>query len=297
MITKYTINCICILLAVILIIVVVCLPSSRSFPSPKLTSTPSSCSVAVLYCYYEKNELYRNNFQYFLKHGLSSPNPNIHYFIAINGKCTVPIPSDQRIHVFHRENRGYDFGGWSHLLSQIGPVEYEYYFFINTSVCGPYGDNKADWVDSFIDLFTSPNVKVVGTSINVYRPSSYDKHNLEDIYDHPAPFPHVQSMFFGIDRQYKNYLTSVGFFDEERYNSMSFSDLIVFAEIGLSQLAIRQGWNINCILPEYRGRDYRTIRDDPNWSSNNGDPYYPGCYFGKTIRKEDAVFFKSWRLK
>lgn len=286
-------NCICILLAIILIIVVVCLPSSR----PKRTSQSSPHSVAVLYCYYEKNELYRNNFQYFLKHGISNSNPNIHYFIAINGKCTVPIPSDERVSVYYRENRGYDFGGWSHLLSQIGSVDYDYYFFLNTSVCGPYGENKEEWVDKFLNLFTSPAVKVVGTSINVYRPSSYDHHNLEDIYGHSAPFPHVQSMFFGIDAQYKNYLKSVGFFDEERYNHMSFSDLIAFAEIGLSQLAIRQGWNINCILAEYRGRDYRTITSDPNSSSNNGDPYYPGCYFARTIRKEDAIFFKSWRLK
>lgn len=268
-------------------------------------SEKSGNRIAVVYCYYEKNDLYRNNLRYFLTHGLKAyPNLTHHidYVLVINGKCTVELPSRPDLTVIRRENRGYDFGGWSHGLKRLprpssSSHSYSHYFFLNTSVCGPYlGGNIAHWLDCFLPLFT-PGVKVVGTSINVYRQSSYAHHILSNYYGKDRKvFPHVQSMFFGIDREYKLHLDSIGFFDEGRYDKMNFSDVIAYAEIGLSQIAINKGWNINCVLEKYRGLDYTRIQSDPNGSSQGGDPYYPGCYFGGTIKPEEAVFFKSWRL-
>lgn len=293
-------------LLILLIILFVCLFSPRKGKESKESKESKQTHeknnrIAVVYCYYEKNDLYKENLRYFLTHGLKAyPNSGYHidYVLVINGNCTVDIPSRPDLTVIRRENRGYDFGGWSHGLKRLPHPSYDYYFFLNTSVRGPYlgSGNIAHWLDCFLPLFTA-GVKVVGTSINVYRQPSYDYHVLSKYYGKGKKvFPHVQSMFFGIDRKYKLHLDSVGFFDEGRYDKMNFSDVIAYAEIGLSQIALMKGWNINCVLPHYRGLDYTRIQRDPNESSRDGDPYYPGCYFGGTIKPEEAVFFKSWRL-
>jgi hypothetical protein len=250
--------------------------------------------ISVIYCYYEKNDEYKENFKRFLKN-IRYTN-KIDYYIILNGECTcsADIPSFPSVRVFFRENKGFDFGGWSYGVNRL-VKEYDYYFFINTSVSGPYGYDDERWVDAFIQLF-SENIKLVGTSINVLPVSSIEEYDLEKIYGHPAPFSHVQSMFFAIDNEYKKYLDSVGFFEEEQYNKMDADGIVVHAELGLSQLAFKNGWNINCILSEYRGRDYLTIKEDPNETSYNGDPYYPNRYFGKTIQPEEVIFFKSWRM-
>ena len=64
----------------------------------------------------------------------------------------------------------------------------------------------------------------------------------------------------------------------------------------MSQLILDNGWNFNCLLSKYRGIDYRLLERDINPTSRNGDPYWPGAYFGETIRPEEVVFFKINRL-
>ena len=73
-------------------------------------------------------------------------------------------------------------------------------------------------------------------------------------------------------------------------------ELIANKEIGLSQIALNKGWNINCILPKYRDLDYRTLDKDINKASRDGDPYLENSYFGKTIDKYDVIFFKINRF-
>jgi len=259
--------------------------------------------IAVFYCYYEKNELYKENFKYFLNNGILD---DVDYYIAINGESTVSLPSRPNIHIYYRENVGYDFGAYSYLLHQVNQVnqvnqvkkEYDYYFFINTSVCGPYlTNNSSRWTDYFLELFTDPSIKVVGTSINIFDKENFDIYNLGELYGKRKAYSHVQSMFFAIDNEYKNYLISQGFFDEEKYKNMGFSQVIYYGEFGLSQLAIKNGWNINCILDRYRDLDYREIIKDINPTSQEGDPYFNNSYFGRTIQPEEVIFIKSWRLE
>lgn len=252
-------------------------------------------NICVLYAYYEKNELYKNNFIYFLENGLID---NIDYYIIINGDCSVEIPKSKNIKVYQRENKGYDFGAYGYAIKRIDKV-YDYYFFINTSVKGPYlkDNSKKNWSMYFLELFNEENVKLVGTTINIYEKNSFAKYNLKEIYNKDAPFPHVQSMFFCIDSQYFNYLKEINFFDEEKLNdAKSINQIIAHHEFGLSQNAIKNGWNINSILPEYRNLDYRIITKDINETSHGGDPYYPKSYFGKTLDKYDVIFFKNNRF-
>lgn len=254
----------------------------------------SSNNICCIYAYYEKNDLYKNNFKYFLDNAILN---NVDYYIIINGKCSIKIEDKNNLKVFYRENKGYDFGAYSYALKKINK-SYNYYFFINTSVCGPYlKDSSKQWTDHFLELFNN-DTKLVGTSINVFTKNSIKKntYNLTDIYQKDGPYTHVQSMFFCIDNEALQFLKNVNFFDEEKMNnSTDMQYVIAHKEIGLSQLLLKNNWNINCILPKYKDIDYRILDKDINTSSLNGDPYYKNRYFGNTIDKYEAIFFKNNR--
>ena len=247
--------------------------------------------ICCLYTYYEKNEQYKDNFKFFLENGIYD---EIDYYIIINDSCSVNIQNKENIVIFNRENKGYDFGAWSHGLKKI-TKKYNYYAFINTSVKGPYLYNKCEnWYEPFIRLFNK-DVKIVGTTINIYMNNQFNNINLNKMYNKNKPFNHVQSMFFIIDTEYLNYLNSINFFDEDKINKIDdFNYLIVNYEFGLSQHAIMKNWNINCILEPYRNQDYRTLTN--NFGDNNNDLYFIGKYFGKTIDPYNVIFFKTNRF-
>jgi len=255
-----------------------------------LENMENNNTIVCFYSYYEKNELYKNNFVYFLNNGILD---NIDYYIIINGPSTVNIPNKDNIKVFQRENKGLDFGAYSHGIKRL-TKSYDYYFFINTSVCGPYIDG--DWTKPFITLFNK-DVKVVGTSINMLtNHESIDDYKI--LYGKPPPYSHVQTMFFCIDKEYFDYLMEQDFFNEEEMNKADMKYTVMNKEVGLSQIAIKNGWNINCILSKYKDLDYRKLDKDINTTSMNygGDPYYEGAYFGGNIEKEEVIFFKNVRF-
>lgn len=248
--------------------------------------------LCCFYAYYEKNMDYKNNFQYFLNNAILD---NVDYYIIINGKSSIFIPSKKNIKIYYRENKGYDFGAYSYAIDRLNK-KYDYYFFLNTSVKGPYLKKNIPWTTFFLNLFQK-DVKVVGTSINIYSANSLgEKYNLYDFYNKNPPYPHVQSMFFCIDYEYFEYLKNNNFFNEYEINNAPDMDyIIVKKEIGLSQNALEKGWNINCILSKYKNLDYRKITKDINNSSFHGDPYYSKSYFGKDIDKYEVIFYKNNR--
>jgi hypothetical protein len=104
-------------------------------------------------------------------------------------------------------------------------------------------------------------------------------------------------MFFVLKRDYLEYLNSINFFNEELINKINdFNYLIAYKEIGLSQIALNNGWNINCILEKYKDLDYRVLKNDINPTSKNGDPYYNNAFFGENITKKDVIFYKINRF-
>jgi hypothetical protein len=248
--------------------------------------------ICCLYVYYEKDIKYKFNFMYFLDNAMLD---HVDYYIIINGVSTIIIPEKNNIKVFYRQNIGYDFGAYCHAISKINKI-YNYYFFINTSVLGPFLKNNIyNWTELFIQLFNN-NTKIVGTSINIYKKNNVGKYYLNNIYGKKNVFSHVQSMFFCIDNEYFNYLKNINFFNEEELKNKDFNYIITYKEIGLSQIALNNGWNINCLLPNYKNLDYRRLNYDINMTSRNGDPYYDKSYFGKNIKKEDVIFYKMNRI-
>ncbi len=249
--------------------------------------------VCCIYAYYEKDKTYKNNLKFFLENGLI---PNVDYYFIINGKCTIDIKESDNIKIFKRENKGYDFGAYSYVLPLINK-EYDYYFFMNTSVQGPFiRNNKTQWISFFLNLFTNENVALVGTSINIYMYNNYLNYKLGEIYNKEKPFTHIQSMFFCLKKSYLEYLNKINFFDENECNKApNINYIIAYKEFGLSQHALINNWNINCILPKYRDINYITLKENINKSTKSGDPYFKNRYFGKTIDKYDVIFIKTNR--
>ena len=52
-----------------------------------------------------------------------------------------------------------------------------------------------------------------------------------------------------------------GFFS---VNYENFYDVVLYKELGLTQLILANGWNINSILEKYRDQDYRTLQTNIN---------------------------------
>ena len=252
--------------------------------------------IACVYAYFEKDAQYKENLRYFLQHGVGLA--HVDYFIVVNGECTVRLP--ETITVVRRPNVGFDFGAYGDVMGTRDFSVYDFVVFLNASVCGPYEGvhykkkcTGGDWTLPFIAMFEEDaSVKLVGTSINV----------MTDKMPHLLPgdaakrfHPHVQSMFFVVDRESLAFLRRNDVFNVP--SSMPMHEIVAKREVGMSFLVLDHGWNINCLLPGYRGLDYRSIDHQPNAASSrrHGDPYYVGNYFGNTIRPHDVIFLKNTR--
>jgi hypothetical protein len=221
-----------------------------------------------IYAYYEKNAEYKENCEYFLKHGL---NDFSDFLFVVNGESTVTFP--ENVKVIFRENQGFDFQAWTVALRTINIHEYDYFFFINTSVRGPYTDDSI-WQKKFLNLFYG-DVKLVGSTINILPRDGL--------------CPHVQSMVFVMDRECLLYIKDTIFIDHD----LSFENMIIFKEFGMSRMVLQRGWNINCVAVRYRNADYRYVTSDFNPTSVCGDPLFRNAYWGKTLTPEEVIFIKT----
>ena len=258
--------------------------------------TDNSNKYACIYAYYEKDNNYKENFEYFLDNVVSKRS-DIDYYLVINGKYTVELPDEtSNIKIIKRQNKGFDFGAWSHCVKKYIKKPYDYYIFLNTSVKGPY-PSDTDWLVRFIDLFKSGpgDIKLVGTSINVLPDVKEPKDIVKKLYNYPPPYTHVQSMFFILNNDGYNILLTERFFDDENKlnNTTDLQVVVLEKEIRMSQILLKKGYNINSILSKYRDKDYTKITT--NFNTSGDDPYYKGAYFGSTITKEEAIFFKTNR--
>lgn len=246
-------------------------------------------NTLVLYCYFEKNDDYKNNLLYFLNNGIEE---NIDYIFIINGNNTINIPSSKNIKIIYRDNIGYDFSAYGEALKNIHIDKYKYFFFINTSVRGPFLPNyiKLSWTEPFKNLLKN-DVKLVGSTINLTE--DLDFNNLDIPYEKKKYYPHVQSQMFATDLECLKFLINKGIFD--LFTENNFLKLIILKEIGMSYHVLKNNWNISCILPEYQNIDYRTLNVDFNPTSKKGEMNYNNAYFNRTLHPYEAIFIKTNR--
>ena len=228
----------------------------------------------IVYAYYETADS-RRNLSFFLRHGIS-PSRDRQYVIALNGNCSIEneIPAFENVRVVKRNNTGFDFGAWAHVLRDDQPDQFDYFFFLNSSVTGPFlppYQESSDWTDIFTSLLNN-KVKLAGITINVYEGD-----------------PIVQSMFLATDRMGLKLLVDAGIFTNNDRDA-SKHEVIFRREIPCSKVILAAGFGVDCLAAEHYKRSITTLR-----KNTSGDIVYPGRYLGHTLEPLDTCFFKTNR--
>ena len=116
-------------------------------------------TLAVIYNYFEEGREKDTHINYaiFMTYGYY---PELDYYIVINGNCTIDLIEKPNVYYYYRENIGFDFGAYGHVLNKI-ELKYVHYFFINSSVRGPFIPiySKTKWYEPFVDMIKD-NVKL-----------------------------------------------------------------------------------------------------------------------------------------
>ena len=185
----------------------------------------------------------------------------------------------------NRENVGFDFGGWSYgLLTDDFYKKYDNYICVNSSVIGPYlAENyNGKWTDFYINGLKD-NIKLFGSTIN------------KDFH------PHVQTFIFSLNKETLEFLIGWKIFSlTNHYESLW--DTVMLKEIAMSDLIIRNKWNIGCLIPFYKNTDFVKLVENNDVDNNmiNGhlkcksDIMY-NEFYKKYWIETDIIFFKGNR--
>lgn len=248
-------------------------------------------NTIIFYNYYEKNQNYKDNFLHFLEFGICENYD--YYLILIDGICSIDLSVlDSNVKILSAPNKNLDYGGYSYVINNISNIDdYDYYFFINNSVRGPYippyQDSK-NWINYFIKKFTD-NVGLVATSINhLSIDSEISKAYKEkyEIADSIKFLTHAQTTAYALCNASFLYLKGIGFYNIE--HEMDKIETIASYEIRLSQILLKTGYLLNCLLPEYNSSLY-------DIEEISGDILYKDFYLGRTIHPYEVMFIKTER--
>lgn len=202
--------------------------------------------------------------------------------ISSDNKIKLELPS--YVKYMTRENIGYDFGAWSDGLMKNNIYKnYDNFIFLNSSVSGPYlpENFKGKWTDIYLNGLRG-NVKLFGSSING-RPN-------------PLHRIHVQSYAFCMNKETLEYLIKEEIFSMVNYMK-TFKSAINYREIMMSRLIITNGWNIGCLLPEYKGVDFTFKTKRPEeYKINLSIDFMNQQFKDKNWTKNDLVFVKGNRI-
>ena len=232
--------------------------------------------ILVLYVFH----IYNDRVKHFINNCIFESD-NIDFVLISNNKENVfEYPSYVKVLV--RNNIGYDFGGWSDaLLLNDLYKNYEYFLFINSSVMGPFGINKDKWVDVYINGLTD-NIKLFGSTINT----------IQD----PLNKSHVQSYIFSMNKDTLQYLINCDIFSMTNYAN-TFSDAIHLKEILMSQLIIKNNWNIGSLLKCYKNVDFTFKNKNPNdYNLIFHDDIMMQHYMNNLWTLDEVIFIKGNRI-
>jgi hypothetical protein len=248
--------------------------------------------IGVSYHYFEASPTYKRNFQHFLTFGC---HPDLDVICAIAGPHSVSLPDLPNVRYESIENRNFDHGGHAHVVNKyFRQGSYSHVVFVNSSVRGPFltQHQERNWTLPFLALLKQ-GVGLVGASINIVPQSSKYCTRYRKLYGGAGPASHVQSMVYAMPISSLELLVESGFFD--RTDPLEKESLILQYEIHLSQFLLRQGLNIQCLLPEYNSINFLGEHADINPTSKGGDPFFFQGYFGRTPHPFQTVFTKTNR--
>lgn len=233
----------------------------------------------ILYAYFHRWDTY-TNLCYFLLHGVYDT-PEYHYIFIVNGDAPFThFPHQKNVEVIRRDNTGFDFGAYGHVLSTLDVTPFDFFVCMNATVIGPLfrtPEETTDWVRLFTSHLGSHEIKLFGTTIVALPP-----------HDMGGYGPKVEGFFWCTDRQGVMLLRA----DPHIFqNHPSKTSAIVHGEYGLSKCLLNtHGFNIGCMLSRYQGIDWR---DQRHWTiNNNRHPSRRDSFFGQSVDPYEVVFHK-----
>lgn len=246
----------------------------------------NSGKTVVIYVFHQ----YDRNVKFFMRNGLV-PHKNVDYIIVQNHpewKIGKPVEviyektiGDSEVTWVHRHNQANDWGAYSEALKHIEIPHYDYFVFLNSTMRGPFlvpavAENIQHWAFLFTKRLTS-EIAEVGCSIN------------------KTPQPHVQSMLMAFDYRGLRLLMKENIFFEQD-KPIGKRSLILKHEVGSSQFLLSRGYNIDCVLVAYQGKDWRSKK--LNFfpvSPQHYDLWGENRYFGRNIHPFESIFVKTNR--
>ena len=230
--------------------------------------------ILIVYAYHETPDALRN-LGFFCRHAIT-PYRDRKHVIVVNGTCSIEsqIPKFENVTVLRRDNKGFDFGAWAHALRHVQLDQFDHFFFLNSSVTGPFlpaYQDSSRWPEPFIELLTD-RVKLGGITINVYRGD-----------------PIVQSMFLVTGRVGIELLIKNGIFKNNDSDATK-KAVIVGREIPASKIILSAGFHVDCLAATHNKRALAPLKRDAS-----GDIFYPGAYRTHTLEPLDTCFFKTNR--
>jgi hypothetical protein len=246
----------------------------------------------IFYHYFEKDASYRDNLTHFLLFGILDESD---YIVVISGEHTLELPPLVNVRYVFTDSKRSDFGGYAQLINE-GPIisSYDFIFFVNSSVRGPFVPPyfKQSWTQILLAQMSS-DVGMVGTSICTLKTDFRHSINYQERFGGSPPYSHVQTMAYVLRRSVLEAIIKSGFYGDDRDTTKTLA--IEDYEIHLSQLVLTQGHNLRCLLPELNGIDYRLPHINPNPTSTVGDPNEALGYFGRSIHPYEGLFVKTNR--
>ncbi len=247
-------------------------------------------STAVIYHYFEKDDVYRDNLIVFLARAWQ---PDLDMFIVLSGDVGIDLPQSTNIRYIRTPNYGQDFGAVANVVNDGALDAYDQLIFVNCTVRGPFLPpyHSQCWTKAFLSLLVE-DVHLCGTTISIL----HDDRPFHRLYeaafpDDPKPYSHVQSSVHAMTRDCFNMLRKAGVYASAP--SLTKEEAVVICEIGMSQRVKAAGWNISCLLSPYRGIDYRRAHGEINHTTPNGHPQGPGSYFGQSLHPFETIFLKT----
>ena len=232
--------------------------------------------------------IWNENVEYFIKYGCFD-DPNYKFVIVCNDMNLV-FEYPKYVHVIHRENIGFDFGGWSvGLLTNNMYTQYDNFIFVNSSCIGLFVPKycKKIWCDIFTENISS-ETKLFGTMIN------NNLHN--NLSADPVNLAHVQSWIFSTDKIGLKILIDNGIFSIKKFTKTHI-ETINNKEVLMSRIIISNGFNIGSLMQIYENVDFRLGQAllENNKTVFYGDLAYSKAYFGETIHPYEFIFIKANR--
>ena len=247
--------------------------------------------TVVFFAYHEGSLLEASNLEYFAKAGVWD-RTDIDFVLIVNGeKCTACLDKSSKLYlpnvrILLRENSGFDFAAYSFALESTKTSDYRYFIFINGGVRGPIVPSYklpgiSSWHQIFIEMLQG-NVKLAGPTISCE----------EQI--------HVQTHMFALERSGLEVAIAANIFTT---SGKSILELVRHSELGLTEVIMNNGFDISCLLLQYKSYDWSEMfhrdaskgRNVCNSGRNpNIENSYGGLFRGERRNPSvlEIVFFK-----